>query len=154
MDLLRNVSGKFLIRVACVLVEEGKLLIIDQKIDENRNWYLPGGQVEEKETLEEAISREMKEETGLFVKVEKLLAVGDTRFERPALHLLFQVRRTGGMLMAPGAKFGKNPIENVEFVEIERLGEYGFSEAFIKMLQEGFPLENRYVGRDPFFDFQ
>ena len=38
-------------------------------------WVVPGGHIEYGETIEEAIKREMKEETNLDIKLEKILFV-------------------------------------------------------------------------------
>jgi 8-oxo-dGTP pyrophosphatase MutT (NUDIX family) len=48
---------------------------IDNKIiltKTHRGWELPGGHVEDGETLSEALRREMKEEAGINIKTEKL----------------------------------------------------------------------------------
>lgn len=60
--------------VACVgaVVHDtaGRLLLIQRGHDPHRGrWTLPGGRVEEGETLEEAVVREIREETGLDVRV-------------------------------------------------------------------------------------
>ena len=51
----------------------GKALLIRRNPDDFGNWEGPGGAVEENETLEEAIMREVLEETGLAVTPERLL---------------------------------------------------------------------------------
>ena len=137
-------------RLTGILVEEDRLLIIRQDMPDGRQWYLPGGQLEPGETIEKGIIREMREETGLEVAMEKLLAVSDTSFRNPsALHILLQVKRLSGELRIPGLA-----ITDVRFVPIEKLCEYGFSNFFVGQLKSGFPLENRYIGPDTFFDFQ
>ena len=138
------------VRLTGILVEEDRLLIIRQDMPDGRQWYLPGGQLEPGETIEKGIIREMREETGLEVAMEKLLAVSDTSFRNPsALHILLQVKRLSGELRIPGLA-----ITDVRFVPIEKLCEYGFSNFFVGQLKSGFPLENRYIGPDTFFDFQ
>ena len=86
-------KAPYLVRLTGILVEEGRLLIIRQDMPDGRQWYLPGGQLEPGETIEKGIIREMREETGLEVAMEKLLAVSDTSFRNPsALHILLQVK--------------------------------------------------------------
>jgi ADP-ribose pyrophosphatase YjhB (NUDIX family) len=48
----------------CIILIDGKVLLIHRK-NEPVGWALPGGFVEYGETVEEAVRREMKEETGL-----------------------------------------------------------------------------------------
>ena len=61
-------NAPFLVRVTGILEEDGELLIIQQKMSDGRKWYLPGGQMEAGETIEQGIVREMREETGLHVE--------------------------------------------------------------------------------------
>lgn len=148
-------KAPYLVRLTGILVEEGRLLIIRQDMPDGRQWYLPGGQLEPGETIEKGIIREMREETGLEVAMEKLLAVSDTSFRNPsALHILLQVKRLSGELRIPGLEYDSVAITDVRFVPIEKLCEYGFSNFFVGQLKSGFPLENRYIGPDTFFDFQ
>ncbi|MBM3331286.1 NUDIX hydrolase [candidate division WOR-3 bacterium] len=50
--------------VDCIILVEGKVLLIHRR-NPPRGWALPGGFVEYGETVEDAVRREMKEETGL-----------------------------------------------------------------------------------------
>jgi len=56
-----------------------EILLIKRKNDPYKNkWALPGGFVEETESLEEAAKRELKEETGLSIKnPEQVHTFGD-----------------------------------------------------------------------------
>lgn len=147
-------KAPYLVRLTGILEEQGRLLIIRQHMPDGRQWYLPGGQLEPGETMEQGIVREMREETGLEVKLQGLLAVSDTSFTNPsALHILLRVKRLSGEIRVPGSEYDSVAITDVRFVPIERLCEYGFSKSFVHQLKNGFCLENRYVGMDTFFDF-
>jgi 8-oxo-dGTP diphosphatase len=59
------------LRVAArgLIIENEKLLFVS---DEGTYWYLPGGQIENSETLTTCAEREIYEETGLVVKAGQL----------------------------------------------------------------------------------
>ncbi|GAB6436274.1 NUDIX hydrolase [Bacillus luti] len=134
------------VRVTGILIEDEKILLVKQKVA-NRNWSLPGGRVENGETLEEAMIREMREETGLEVKIKKLLYVCDKPDASPSLlHITFLLERIEGEIMLPSNEFDHNPIDDVQMVPIEELSHYGFSEIFIKLVNEGFANAGSYQG--------
>ncbi len=59
--------------------EEGKILLIKSP---DRGWEIPGGQVEEGESLTDALIREVKEETGIDIKVNELTLVNSNITKR------------------------------------------------------------------------
>ena len=85
------------VRVTGVVIEDGRILLLNQDTDAGRSWSLPGGKVEEGETLAEALVREMREETGLDVELGRLLYVCDylPGNGTHVVHLTFEARRTG-----------------------------------------------------------
>lgn len=61
---------------AVVVGQDGKVLLVKRRFEPSAGyWSLPGGHVEPGETLEEAVLRELLEETGLVGHNPKLLAV-------------------------------------------------------------------------------
>jgi 8-oxo-dGTP diphosphatase len=77
--------------VACVgaVVHDGdgRLLLVERGHDPHRGrWTLPGGRVEPGESLEQAVVREIREETGLDVRVgavvgRVLIPAGDVQYD-------------------------------------------------------------------------
>jgi ADP-ribose pyrophosphatase YjhB (NUDIX family) len=71
-------NRRFQLRAAGIAMRDGKLLIHRGTGDDF--WALPGGRVEYGETIVEALGREMLEELGCQVKVERLLFTCETIF--------------------------------------------------------------------------
>lgn len=61
------------IRAVAIIVNDGKILLIHRISDGKEYYVFPGGGVENGETVEQAVLREVQEETSLEVKIEKLL---------------------------------------------------------------------------------
>lgn len=61
---------------AVILNPQGEiLLVLRNRPPESGHWSIPGGKVEWMETLEDTIVREVAEEVGLEVRMERLLCV-------------------------------------------------------------------------------
>lgn len=137
----------FNVRVTGVLIENEKILIVQQKVSQNRAWSLPGGRLERGESLAACLVREMKEETGLEVKIDRLLYVCDVAASgNTVLHITFLVTKTGGNITLPTNEFDANPIHDVKFVPLDSLPGYGFSEHFVELAKQGFPDCGNYMG--------
>lgn len=79
-----------------LVLNEKKQLLIAQRQDLH-TWGFPGGRIEEEETPEETVIRETKEETGIKIKVERLLAVYfRTHFLAKGVTFLFLGKKIGG----------------------------------------------------------
>lgn len=135
------------VRVTGILIEEGKILLVKQKVSNSRSWSLPGGRLEQGESLEKAIEREMLEETGLKTRAVKLLYVCDVPEAKPSLvHITFLMERMEGYIKLPSNEFDKNPITDVKLVPIIDLKKYGFSKQFTNRILSNFPSSGNYMG--------
>jgi ADP-ribose pyrophosphatase YjhB (NUDIX family) len=131
--------------VTGILIEDDQILLLNQDTDGPRTWSLPGGKVEDGETLAEALVREMREETGVDVEVGRLLYLCD-HVVAHVVHVTFEVARVGGRVGAVQAGKDTRPIRGVEFVKLADLVGLGFSERFVRLCRTGFPGAGSYMG--------
>ncbi len=88
-------TAQFRIGVFAVILEDGKVLLGRRRdIDW---WNLPGGGMEPGETVDEALRREVREETGLEVGIERLVGVY-SKPQKQEVVLTFLCRVEGGEL--------------------------------------------------------
>jgi len=80
---------------AVVLSDEGVLLAVRGEL---RGWELPGGGAEGGERGEQAVAREVREETGIEVRVERLVARFERTGFRPHTACIYRCSRAGGRL--------------------------------------------------------
>lgn len=75
---------------AILLSKDGKMLMGEKRPGKTApypGWYLPGGGVEQGESLEQALRREMQEETGLDISGYKVRLVDDQGYGESIKHL-------------------------------------------------------------------
>lgn len=76
------------IGVVAVIVDDNNNIFIAQTPKLKNGWTIPGGHVEFSENLEAAIVREVFEETGLRIKVEKLINICESIDKKNGFHMV------------------------------------------------------------------
>ena len=109
------------LRVAAVVCRQEGLLLVKHSKAGREYYLLPGGGVMRGENMNEALSREIEEETGLKVQAGKLLCVSETIFpdsSRHIVHMVFHGIEKGGRL-----KPSRDPrVKGAEFIDFHNLG--------------------------------
>ena len=86
-------TPKHSVSVAGIVVrDDGRILAIQRR--DNQHWEPPGGVLELHETFEEGVRREVREETGVDVDVERLTGVYKNML-RGVVALVFRCRPRG-----------------------------------------------------------
>jgi len=115
--------------VDAIILVDGKLLLIQRGQDPFKGSYaLPGGFVEYGESVEEAVEREVKEETGLDAEVRELVGVYSAPDRDPRGHtvsVVFYLTYIGGQPEAGDDASG------VKFFEPDKLPELAFDHSRI-----------------------
>ena len=72
------------VSIDAVIIKDGKVLLVQRgTVPDKGLWATPGGYVEWDESAEEAVIREVKEETGLDIKETKLVGVYSSPLRHP-----------------------------------------------------------------------
>ena len=83
-------------RVAGILIENERILLIEHSKNDKKYWLVPGGGVDWGESTAESLIREYKEETNLDIEVESFLFLSETIApdkEKHVINLYFKVKR-------------------------------------------------------------
>lgn len=78
MITFKHGAKRFTYRIAAVIENQGKILL--QRSDKDTFWALPGGHAELMETAQETLQREMREELGAEIQIDRLLWVVENFF--------------------------------------------------------------------------
>jgi 8-oxo-dGTP diphosphatase len=153
-DIADDAAGpdeKPTIRVAGLLVHEGSILMVEQGRGDERYWLLPGGGVQFGETLSDALRRELQEELGLRVGVQRLVAIVESISPEPdyakhVIHLMFQISAPAEALPEP---------QDVKVLKARFLNEFQLQSAdvrppiseFLSACVREMPSSPQYLGR-------
>ena len=84
------------VRVAGILIEDERILLIEHTKNNKKYWLVPGGGVDWGESAAEALIREFKEETSLDIEVEKFLFISETIApdkQKHVINLYFKIKK-------------------------------------------------------------
>ena len=99
-------EGKIRVGCSAIIFDDGGRFLLTRRSD-NGQWCLPSGGLEPGESVEEACIREVFEETGLHVRIKRLVGIYSNhnqlvvysesdKFQIVAIH--FEAKITGGVL--------------------------------------------------------
>jgi 8-oxo-dGTP diphosphatase len=140
----REYPERPVVGVGGVVVADERALIIRRGSEPLKGeWSIPGGMLEVGETLAAGVARELREETGLQVKVLDLIEVFERIFpgvgagSRPRYHFVildYLCEPTGGELKAG------SDVTDVAWVREEELEGYGLSIAATRVLKKAYAM--------------
>ncbi len=87
------------VRVSAIISDDGRVLLVAHRKDDEVYWLLPGGGVIFGESLEDALKRELEEELNISVAVQDLAFICDSidpSGNRHILNISFHCTYTGG----------------------------------------------------------
>jgi 8-oxo-dGTP diphosphatase len=112
-----------------IVIKNQKILLIERNNPPFKGkWALPGGFVEYGEKTEDAVIREVYEETGLKTKINKLVGVYSDPNRDPRGHtisIVYMLDLIGGILNAG------DDASNVKFFNIKQLPQLSFDHTII-----------------------
>lgn len=123
--------------VAAIILRGDQILLIERGSEPGMGkWSVPGGSMEIGETIEEAVKREVREETGLEINVGKLAGVcdliirrgGDIRFHYVLLDY-FATVESGEPVAATDAA-------ECRWVRLSDIGNYDVTRTLLDRLRE------------------
>ncbi|MDX1640862.1 MAG: NUDIX domain-containing protein [Balneolaceae bacterium] len=131
-------SNKVRVRACAVIVKNSSILLtkINSPTRKEPIWMPPGGGVEFGETVEEALLREVKEETGVQIKKHQLLWIHEF-IEEPyhAIEFYFRCEVIGGDLVKgtdPELQSNQQMLIDLDFIPLKESNELDIEPKFIK----------------------
>ena len=136
--------------VGGVIIENGRALLIRRGSEPLRGeWSIPGGTLELGESLREGVARELREETGLDVRVLELIEVFDRIFPDESSQVSSQKRQPRFHFVIvdylceriSGEARAGSDVTDVAFASEEELARYQLTETATRVLKRAFAMD-------------
>ena len=148
MAFSREYPNRPVMGVGGVIIDRGRAVLIRRGTEPLLGeWSIPGGTVEIGETLEEAVRRELREETGLEVRVLELIELFDRIYfqdgaaaedkKKPRFHYViadYLCEVVGGEPQAG------SDVTDLAFAREDELGKFHLTEKATSVLKKAFAL--------------
>jgi len=149
-----NDKRRFRLRAAAIIIENGAVLFATN--DAEDYYYTIGGGVELGETAEEAVRREVKEETGVDYQIERLAFIQENFFKRDDGELkdlschevtfYFLMKSRGTRQLDSHSKPANNTTEEkMVWLPLDKLGEYDAYPLFFREKLKNLPPYPEYI---------
>jgi 8-oxo-dGTP diphosphatase len=129
-----------------VVIEQGRVLLV-HGVEPFSIWILPGGGIEFSETAEECAVREVLEETGLVVEIDRILGVLDAYIpkeqrlsagDKPLhLHQVFYEGHVVGGELIPTSDEGNDRAEWVPLTHVQHLARIPGVDVALELARNG-----------------
>ncbi|MBM7635824.1 NUDIX hydrolase [Streptococcus saliviloxodontae] len=132
MDFRTKVDNQvYGVRVSALMIRDGQIYLVKSP---KEGYYLLGGAILVNETTEEAIKREIKEEVGISIEVEKLafivenhFTLEETSYHQVEFHYLVQPLGEPRTEIIEGGE-----ARSCEWVPLDQLGSLDLNPSFLK----------------------
>ena len=111
------------IGVGGVVLRNGKVLLVRRVLGEGKGeWAIPGGFVEQKETIDDAIIREVSEEAGIKTQLKGLIAVRNRLYKNEnSAYFIFLLEASSEKIIPD--KFEVDKVKFFTLSELEELSD-------------------------------
>ena len=122
---------------AAIILKDNQALIAKRKSTDSlgNKWEFPGGKIEDNETSEECLVRELKEEFGININVVNYF--GESIYQYPD----FKIKLIAYKCKWINGQISLNAHDDYKWIPINKLGKYDFAEAdkplVKKLIKEG-----------------
>lgn len=123
-------DGKFNFRVGAIIANGRKVLMARNPKEKRNFYYSVGGRVKVGESLENAVLRELKEETGITCEIERIAAIHENFFtdgdgvKFHEISIFFLIRQNEALLNIENGHLTQDgpDSEYLEWIDLDNLG--------------------------------
>ncbi|HWR65329.1 MAG TPA: NUDIX domain-containing protein [Bellilinea sp.] len=155
MDIsFRTGEGRFNFRVGAIIIQDNQILMVRNFRDPY--YYSVGGRVHLHESLEEAVLREVLEETGVPLEIEKLGFIHENFFTLEhsgevfhEISFFYYMKPVANFLQINASLTEDGIEEKLEWIPLDKINEYALYPEFFKTdLYSGLDQVQHFVTRD------
>jgi 8-oxo-dGTP diphosphatase len=121
--------SKISVRPSVIIIKENKLLVVHSTYNDEDFFLLPGGGIDDTETIYECAIREVKEETNQDVDIIKVVYLNDYIVDSGRclnIYLLGKLKSNSEITHLKDPCISENKIKKAEWVELDKLLQLDF----------------------------